>query len=143
MTVGEIDRIRDLLGVDLSMPHEPVPPKKGDERHDERKLGVRLMEDPVLLARVVYHMTVVPDVRTAVPSDDGAWRAFLDGLDGEHTASMSEAFFAELADFFRLFRPHVSQWLESLIAALRPESSSSTAAESSADSTRTDGHSVS
>lgn len=142
LTVGEIDRIRSIMGIDLAMPHEPSPSTGESVLSDERRLGVRLMENPVLLATTVFHLAVKPDSKTHVPSDDAEFRAFLDALDGEKAAELTEAFFKELSDFFRRFRPHVNEWLEAIHSASRRENSSSNVAESSEVPTPTDGPSA-
>lgn len=93
ITVDGVRRVKDLLGVNLARIIEPR------EKGGEVPLMTDLEDDIMLLVDVIYAL-VKPQADAAGVSDE----AFGAALGGEAIAAAHEAFWRELADFFRSLR---------------------------------------
>jgi len=93
ITVDAVRRVRDLVGVNLARLVEPREPGR------ELPLLTDLADDLILLVDVIYAL-VKPQADALGVSDEDFGRA----LGGEAIAAAHEAFWRELADFFRSLR---------------------------------------
>jgi len=93
ITVDAVRRVRDLVGVNLARLIEPR------EAGGSLPLMTDLEDDLLLLVDVIYAL-VKPQADAAGVSDEDFGRA----LGGEAIAAAHEAFWRELADFFRSLR---------------------------------------
>ena len=85
MTLGSAMAVKAALGVDLLVPEAGDPP-----------LLARLSTDEALLGTVICELLRPQMEKEGVTVDD-----ILNGFDGETLLLATEAFFAELADFFQ------------------------------------------
>ncbi len=100
ITVDDMRRVRQALDITLSDVREGNPP-----------LLLRLDLDLTLLGAVVFEL-----VRKQAENLGVSQEQFESSLDGDATARMAEAFWGELSDFFRPFKPLHAELIEDLRA---------------------------
>lgn len=101
LTVAALSRVKgSAVAVNLCDLHEGDPP-----------LVIRLERDLSLLADVTFEMVREQAEKSGLTRDQ-----YMASLDGPACGRMAEAFWAELADFFRPCRPQACRMIEELTA---------------------------